>query len=777
MTSKSRLSLLMVMLVCLITMLAIPKGMANEGISAEDQSIIKSQGETHEFQAEVNKLMNIIINSLYSKKEIFLRELISNSADALDKIRFLALTNPALLGEGEQANLDIKIQVDKENHFLHITDKGIGMTKADLIKNLGTIAQSGTKEFIQKLTESADSKGSSNLIGQFGVGFYSLFLVADYVVVTSKNNEDDQYVWTSTSDSSFSIMKDPKGNTLGRGTRISLHIKDDSLEFLEQSTIEELVKKYSQFINFPIYLYSSKEVDAPEEEQVETPIEEQEDDEVKVGEEEEEEDEQEDEQEEEKPKEKKKITEWTWEKLNNNKPLWMRSPKEVEKEEYTEFYQALNKRTDSPLAYSHFVAEGDTEFRAMLFIPKDPPQNMFDPEAVLNGVKLFVRRVFITDNIRELLPAWLRFLQGVIDSDDLPLNVSREILQQHKLIGTIRKRVIKKFIQMVQEISNREDKAEYHDFFKKYGTALKFGIIEETGENKNRLIKLLQFASSKDDHTTFEDYVSRMKEGQDQIYYLGGKDKEQLAQSPLAEQALKQGYEVLYLVDPVDEYLFSQINKYGELQLTNLAREGVKFNKETNAEEADSEKAVTEEYKPLTDFLQKQLGKRVQKVVISKLLSDSPCILLSNTWGVTANMERIMKAQSNAGQQQEMAPFMKAKVMEINPTHSLIRALLARVNEFGNTDEAAKVQANVLYETAAISSGYTIENPTSFTNWIYKLMELSSDKLSETKYETPTKEDDVDFSEPTLPTTNEEEPVDPIYEEFVNNNQGGHDEL
>ncbi|EFA78289.1 heat shock protein Hsp90 family protein [Heterostelium album PN500] len=758
----------------------------SEGFSVAEQQFIEEQSEKFKFQAEVNKLMNIIINSLYSKKEIFLRELISNASDALDKIRFLALTNPSLLGEGDQANLDIRIMIDKVNKYIHIIDRGVGMTKDELVKNLGTIAQSGTKEFIKKVTESNDPKNSSNLIGQFGVGFYSLFLVADNVIVTSKSNEDDQYIWTSTSENEFSIVKDPKGNTLGRGTKISMHIKDDSLEFLNQDTIKSLVKKYSQFINFPISMYVSHQEDAPEEE---TPIDAKPVDETEVKVEEEETT---DEQEEEKsliddapkPAEKKKIDVFDWEIVNDHKPLWVRSPKEITEEEYNEFYKTLSKGTENPLAHSHFVTEGDTEFRSIIYIPNTPPANLFDPEAIIDGLKLFVRRVFITDSMKDLVPSWLRFLQGIIDSDDLPLNVSREILQQHKILKKIKDTLVKKFIKLVQDLSNNEDKTVYQNFYKKYGNNLKFGVIEETSNthNKNRLIKLLMFPSSKDEFTTFENYVSRMKEGQEQIYFISGKSKETLKSSPLIEQALKRGYEVIYMVDPIDEYLIPQITTYNNKKLTNLAREGVKF--EDAVADEEQEKQVAEEYKPLTDFLQKQLGKKVEKVVISKILADSPCVLVTNQWGVTANMERIMKAQSfgNAQEDNYMA-MMNKKIMEINPDHTLIKQLLSRLNEFGADDEVAKVSAQVLFETSSLSSGYIVENPSNFANWIYKMMEVSGEKIKEASFKVE-EEEQQQAQEPEVEMYDEpeEDVLDVTIDE--NNNMDipaasikGHDEL
>ncbi|EGC34917.1 hypothetical protein DICPUDRAFT_98061 [Dictyostelium purpureum] len=695
----------------------------SDGYTEAEAKLIEEKGEKFTFQTEVNKLMNIIINSLYSKKEIFLRELISNASDALDKIRFLGLTNPSLLGEGEQSKLDVHIKIDKENNVLHITDKGVGMTKDELIKNLGTIAQSGTKEFIQKVSESSDS---SNLIGQFGVGFYSLFLVADSVVVTSKSNDDDQYIWTSDSQSQFTIAKDPKGNTLGRGTRISLHIKEDSKEFLEQQTIRELVKKYSQFINFPIFLYTSEEIEVPvEEKEPETKPETTNDEETTTTEEDE------DAAEEKEPATEKKTV-YKWEELNDAKPLWMKSQSEISKEEYTEFFRSLSKNQETPITYTHFRTETDPIIRSILYIPENPPSNMFDLDAVSSGLKLFVRRVFITDNLKDLVPNWLRFLIGVIDSDDLPLNVSREILQQSKILDSIKKAVVSKFIQMVKSLAEDEDKTNFHNFFKKFGSNVKLGIIEDS-KNKNRLIKYLLFPSNKNEFTSFEDYVSRMKEGQDQIYFISGKSKESVEASPLIEQAIKKGYEVLYFVDAIDEYLIPQLDKYDDkYKFTNLARDGVKFDE--TAEEEESRKQTAEEFKPLTDFLKKTLSDKVEKVTISKVLADSPSILVSNAWGFTGNMERIMKAQAHGQTQPQFNP---KKIMEINPSHQLIKQLLSRLVEFGEQDEVVKISANVLYETSALTAGYSIENPTSFADWIYKIMLISGEQIAKADYQSP----------------------------------------
>lgn len=690
------------------------QAMSRDGYSIEEQKLMRSQAEKFQFQTEVNRMMSIIINSLYSNKEIFLRELISNSSDALDKIRFLSLTDSSLLGEGDQAKLDIRIKLDKENGTLSITDRGIGMTKAELIRNLGTIAQSGTKEFLQKFAEQGQASSTSNLIGQFGVGFYSVFLVADHVTVTSKHNDDDQYIWTSEADGSYAIVKDPHGNTLGRGTRITLHLKDDALEYLEDSTIRSIAKKYSEFINFPIYLWAShtEEKEVPVEEEVEAV--EAKDEEVAVEEEEEEE--------EEGPK-TKTVTEtvWDWELLNQTKPIWTRSPREITEEEYNNFYKAITKENDEPLKHIHFSAEGDAEFKSILYIPKTAPTNMFDPNANVHkgAIKLFVRRVFITDDFEGLIPSYLKFIRGVVDSDDLPLNVSREILQQNKLLKQIEKKLVRKSIAMFQELANEEDKELYKQFWTNYGTNVKLGVIEDSG-NRSRLTKLLMFISSKTgDYVTLDDYVSRMKEGQDQIFYLAGTSKDAVEKSPLIERAIKKGYEVLYMVDPIDEYTLQHLQRYdNKYKLTNLGKEGVKFDDDVE----DDKKKVEEEFKPLVDFLKDTLAEKLDRVVVTDRLTTSPCALVSSTYGYTANMERIMKAQALGTK--SAAPFSPKKIMEINPRHPILRELLRRVVA-DQSDESAKVTASVLYETAVLSSGYTIDDPSQFANWIHKMMSLN----------------------------------------------------
>uniref|UniRef100_A0A7S4F8G9 Histidine kinase/HSP90-like ATPase domain-containing protein n=2 Tax=Chrysotila carterae TaxID=13221 RepID=A0A7S4F8G9_CHRCT len=481
-------------------------------------------GEQFQFQADVNKLMDIIINSLYSKKEIFLRELISNGSDALDKVRFMSLTDPSVLGEGDTAKLEMKLIADKEAKTLTLIDRGCGMSKEDLINQLGTVAQSGTSSFIEAFSEGADV----NLIGQFGVGFYSVYLVADTVAVHSKSNDDDkQWVWESSADSTFSVTEDV-GEQLGRGTKIVLTLKEDALEFLEEERLKGLIRRYSEFINFPIYLYTTKE------EEEEVPIEEGDDEGEEVEEEEDEsedeEDEEiedaEDEEEDDAPKTKKvKKTVSDWELINDAKALWTRNPADITEEEYKSFYQSLTKDFGEPLTHTHFSAEGEVEFKSILYIPKEAGHDVYnDYYKKQNNLKLYVRRVMITDEFDELLPKYLGFIKGVVDSDSLPLNVSREMLQQNKVLKVIGKKMTRKALAMIKsladadkkdgdeeeeeeegeespkkdesEVDKEDGESKYDQFWKSFGKYIKMGLIEDAA-NRTRLAKLLRYATSK----------------------------------------------------------------------------------------------------------------------------------------------------------------------------------------------------------------------------------------------------------------------------------------
>merc|ERR1712198_294672 len=590
-------------------------------------------------------MMKLIINSLYRNKEVFLGELISNASDALDKIRLLSLTDKSVLDSTEE--LTIKVKADKDNHILTITDTGIGMTKQDLINNLGTIAKSGTADFLSKLQDASSANEMSDLIGQFGVGFYSAFLVADKVVVTSKHNDDNQHIWESDS-ATFSIAEDPRGPTLKRGTQISLYLKEESYDFLEQDTVRDLIKKYSQFINFNIYLWgsSTKTVEEPVDEEDEEEVEEKSDeDEVQKDEDEEGAVEEEKEEEEKKPKTKKvEKTTWDWELCNEAKPIWTRKPENIEQEEYDEFYKSITKDKNGPLTQSHFIAEGEVTFKSLLFIPNTQPSETFNKYgSITENIKLYVRRVFITDDFKDMMPNYLSFVKGVVDSDDLPLNVSRETLQQHKLLKVIKKKLVRKTLDMIKKIS--EDK--YGEFWKEYSTNIKLGVIEDTA-NRTRLAKLLRFISSSGSLTSLAEYVERMKDKQESIFYMAGGSTEEVSKSPFVERLLKKGYEVLYLTEAVDEYAISSLPEFEGKKFQNVAKEGFNIDGDTEAAKQRRD-AAKEKFDPLLKWLgEDALKDHILRAEVSERLVDSPCALITSKFGWTANMQKIIQSQTHS---------------------------------------------------------------------------------------------------------------------------------
>lgn len=710
----------------------------------------EQQAETRMFKTEVSRLMDIIINSLYSHKEIFLREALSNASDALDKIRFMSVADPSVLED--EPDLHVKIEVDPVDETISITDTGIGMSKNELINNLGTIASSGTTQFLEAMSKG----GNLNLIGQFGVGFYSLFLVADKVTVVSKSREDEQHIWESSAGESFTIKKDNEGPFLKRGTKIVIHVKNDMKQFLEVSKIKSLARKYSEFINFPILLYTSKEVTKEVEDDEETAPKEV--PKTEEGTEEEQTDKEDGEgsslDEKDKKKKTRTVTEtvWDWEKVNESRALWLKPPEDLEDSEYKKFYKAFSKDSKDPFTWLHFRAEGEVEFTSLLYIPKNNRKQYseFEKDDKKSSVKLYVRRVLISDSFTDLLPTYLDFVTGIVDSDDLPLNVSRESLQQVKTIKTIKKKIVKKILDRLEryskekveeeresietltesEIEEREariakKKAElrekFNAFYKEFGRSLKLGLVEDI-TNRQKIAEIVKFKSTFNETNTlvsFDDYIGRSKSGQKDIYFIGGDKLSHLRESPMIKGLVKKGYEVLLLDDPVDEYCLQSLGRYNERQLVNVAKSGFEIPKD------DDEKKLQEKlniyYSPLLEWLQKLFSDSVERVRVNSDLINDPMLILAPEHGYSANFERIVKSQAvnNRDDRLDALERMK-KILEINPFHPFIKELHDRVRT--STDKETEETAKIMVQVAMMNSGFSVNDPSGFAVRFYRVM-------------------------------------------------------
>jgi len=607
-----------------------------------------------QFQTEVSQLLKLIIHSLYSHKEIFLRELISNSSDALDKLRYLTLTKD----DYKSMKFDPKISLEfleGDEPTLTITDTGIGMSKKELEDNLGTIARSGTKNFLSKL--SGDAKKDSQLIGQFGVGFYSSFMVADKVEVASKKaGNKEAWRWVSDGQSGFEIKKDIKKEI---GTSITLHLNEEGKEFASRWRIESLVKKYSDHIDSPIFLtYTDTEYD-------------------KDG------------------KEKSKGIKT--EQVNDAKAFWTRSKTEIKKKEYKEFYKSFSNDMDEPFDWVHFRAEGNLEFIILFFIPKKASPDIFRAD-YQSGVKLYVNRVFITDDDKELLPPWLRFVKGIIDSSDLPLNVSREILQQNRIMAKIRSNSVKKILDRLKTIAGNKEK--YADFYDQYGRLIKEGVYQDF-EHKEALTELLRFKSTKDDGlVSLREYAERMREDQKSIYYITGQNQISLKNSPLLEMYNKKDIEVLILDDEIDEIIISSVPKYDEKDLKSVNRSGAAddFSEESDK---DTEKSL----QPVIKKMKKVLGDKVKDIKLSNRLSDSPSCIVADENDPTAQMQEMMKSMG----QMDM-PAIKP-ILEINPSHDIVVKLKEKTKQ-----KSFDSIALLLFEQALIQEGVKLEDPAGFVD-------------------------------------------------------------
>lgn len=628
----------------------------------------------HEFQTEVSQLLHLIIHSLYSHKEIFLRELISNASDALDKLKYLTLTDDDLKSLAFDPKIEIRFD-DESQKTLTVSDNGIGMNEEELVENLGTIARSGTKNFLGSMT--GDAQTDANLIGQFGVGFYSTFMVADKVEVISRKAGQDQAVrWTSDGKGSFDISEAERESF---GTDVIVHLNKDGKEYANRWQIEQVVKKYSNHIPFPIFLHyiHTEYVSAEDKEEGKEAKQE--------------------------PKHEPKT-----EQINSASALWKRPKSELKEKDYQEFYKTLSHDYDDPLFFIHTQAEGTQEYTTLFYIPKKAPFDLFHAD-YKPGVKLYVKRVFITDDEKTLLPSYLRFVRGIIDSEDLPLNVSREILQQNEILAGITKASVKKILGELARIAKDEEKL-YEEFIQQFGRPLKEGLYSDFA-NRDELLELVRFKSSKEEgFTSLADYKERMQDDQKAIYYLTGGKEETLRSSPLLETYREKGIEVLIMDDEIDEIVIGSIPKYKEVDLKAVNKSGAADDLKT-----DSDKDKEAEAKPLMEKIKEVLGERVKDVVASSRLSDSPSCIVADENDPTMQMQQMMKAMGQGGSM-DVKP-----ILEVNPTHPIVVKLTEKQDDKATLEDVS----HLLLEQAMLVEGQEVKQPADFVKRLNRVMEMA----------------------------------------------------
>ena len=663
---------------------------------------------THVFQAEINQLLSLIINTFYSDKEVFVRELVSNASDAIDKFRHMSLSSGKAV---DNDNFYIRLSYDKPSGILRIADNGIGMTKEELIKNLGTIAQSGTRQFMEALKSGKDNV---SLIGQFGMGFYSAFLVAKSVRVVSRaHGSEEVSYWASEATGTFDVgvidaATTPNDNPLGdagHGTVIELFLKEEGHDYMEEGRLRAAIKKHCEFIAYPIMLQVERDVEVEEEEKAGEEVVEEKDG-VVINDAADETD-----------SAKKTVKRLEWDAVNKVKAIWVRNPDDVTADEYNAFYKTLSMDWDPPLQRKHFVTEGQYVFTGLLYFPSHPPYDMFQTAKKERPIKLYVSRVFITDDV-DLLPEYLHFMRGVVDSDDLPLNISREMLQKSRVLDVIKKTLVKKAVEMIKDLVDSDPEA-FEKFWSSFGKNIKWGAIEDK-KNEKRLLELLRFNTSRSPQVpiSLTKYVERMKDGQKGIYYIVGESQSAVENSAFLERLKKKGYEVLYMTEAIDEYLMQNIREFDGKPFVSVVRDGADLE-----EDADALKQLQEDNKEICERIKEVLGDQVSKVQVSNRIVDSPCVVVTDAFGWSANMERIMKAQALKAE----TPFganRSTKIFEINPAHPLVEELKRRAETTPGT-AAIKDVVNLLFQSALIASGFTLEDPSSFAKTLQSIVAVN----------------------------------------------------